>query len=164
VDDLEKRAEIILALGQSAEVMRDYGLAVNFYRHALAHEPTDKTIWFFIHNNLGYSLMQLADFAEAEKFCRAATQIDPGRPNGHKNLGLAFQGQGRSREAAACFVAATQANAADARALGHLEALLAAHPELAAEFGAQLECCRQAVAVAREANAQAEAAWKRPPG
>jgi tetratricopeptide (TPR) repeat protein len=147
-ENLETRAQLIFSLGQTAEKMEDYALAADFYRHALAHEPTDKFHWYFIHNNLGYSLVQLGDFDEAQKFCRAAIQIDPERSNAHKNLGLAYQGQGRDREAAECFVAATQANASDARDLGLLEALLMEHPDLEFDFASQLECCRKAVEVA----------------
>ena len=42
----------------------------------------------------------LGHFAEGEKFCRAAIEINPSRPNGHKNLGIALAGQGQYREAA----------------------------------------------------------------
>jgi protein O-GlcNAc transferase len=159
-EDLEARAQIILTLGQTAEKMRDYAMAVDLYRQALAHEPLNPVHWYFIHNNLGYSLVQLGEFAKAEKYCRAAIQINPNRANGFKNLGLALQGQGRYREAARSFVDATRANAADARSFGHLEALLKDHPELQLEFGPELECCRKAVALVAEKLAQAEAAWQ----
>ena len=44
-------------------------------------------------------------------------EIDPSRPNAHKNLGISLAGQSQYREAAQCFVTATQVNAADPRAL-----------------------------------------------
>ena len=146
--DLERRAQLIFTLGQTAESMGDFGLAADFYRHALAHEPTSKFHWYFVHNNLGYSLVQLGEFVEAQKFCQAAIEIDPERCNAHKNLGLAYRGQGRYREAAECFVAATRANAADTRALGLLETLLNENPSLAPDFAEQLQYCRAAVDVA----------------
>ena len=86
-------------------------MAVGFYQHALAMEPTDPFTDYFIYNNLGYSLVQLSRFAEAEERCRQAIQIDPNRSNGHKDLGLALQGQGRRSEVADAFVKTTQVNA-----------------------------------------------------
>lgn len=158
---LEAKAEIVLALGQTAEKSNDFDLAVRFYRQALSLEPTDAFTWYFIHNNLAYSLNQLGRYADGEVYCRRAIGILPGRQNAHKNLGLALQGQGRYREAAQAFVTATQSNASDARSLGHLETLLTEHPELAFDFVTELECCRKAVALAKEGNAKAEAAWRK---
>jgi hypothetical protein len=62
--------------------------------------------------------------------CRAAIGIDPGRQNGHKNLGVALQGQGRYCDAARSFILATMACPQDGRALGLLEELVAAQPEI----------------------------------
>jgi tetratricopeptide (TPR) repeat protein len=91
-----------------------------------------------------YSLNQLGDFVQGERYCNEATTIDPRRPNAYKNLGLALQGQQRWAEAARCFVQATQVDAADPRSLRHLVELLQAHPEL--DFQSELELCRSAVA------------------
>ena len=159
-DNVDVKAQIILGLGQTAEARRDFVLAVEFYRHALVHEPLDKRCWYFIHNNLGYSLNKLGAFAEAERYCLTAIQINPARPNAFKNLGLALQGQGRYRDAAQCFVKGTQTNAADPRSLGHLEALLKEHPELRLEFTDDLTCCRKAVVVASVDEAKLRALWE----
>lgn len=86
-------------------------MAVGFYQHALAMEPTDPFTDYFSYNHLGYSLVQLSRFAEAEERCRQAILIDPNRSNGHKDLGLALQGQGRLSEVADAFVKTTQVNA-----------------------------------------------------
>ena len=160
VTDLEQRAYLIMSLGQIAERAKDFELAVRFYREAIGMEPCDPFKWYFIHNNLGYSLNQLGRFAEGEFYCRRAIEISPQPPNAHKNLGLALQGQEKYADAARCFVNATQANASDARATGHLEQLLAEHPELRFEFGPLLESCKQAVQIARQ---QVEKALKDPP-
>jgi tetratricopeptide (TPR) repeat protein len=93
------RTSVLRALGQTSEKACDYEMAVGFYRHALAMEPTDPFIDYFVYNNLGYSLIQLSQFAEAEERCRQSIEIDPNRSNAHKNLGLALQGQGRFTEA-----------------------------------------------------------------
>jgi tetratricopeptide (TPR) repeat protein len=109
---LEQKAACVLVMGATAEKKQDFEAAVRFYREALAMEPVRNDVWYFIHNNLGYSLNMLGQFAEGEKFCRAAIEINPFRPNGHKNLGIALAGQGRYREAARCFVTATLAHSA----------------------------------------------------
>jgi tetratricopeptide (TPR) repeat protein len=115
-------------------------------------ESTDPFTDYFVYNNLGYSLVRLGRFLEAEEGCRQAIEIDPQRPNAFKNLGLALQGQGRHAEAAQCFVKATQVNASDARSLRHLESLLADHAELEFEFSQALAACRAAVKIAAEAR------------
>lgn len=153
-NDPERLAACYLAMGQLMEKMKDYLLAARFYRQAFTLEPTDSQNWYFINNNLGFCLNTLGEFGEAEAYCRAATEIDPDRPNAYKNLGLSLQGQGRYAEAVAAFVQAVQANASDARALRHLEALAAEHPEIIAafdDFDGLLQSCRDAVTVAEEA-------------
>jgi tetratricopeptide (TPR) repeat protein len=148
--DLESKANCVLGMGQTMEQVGDYVAAVRYYREALALEPVRTATWYFINNNLGFSLNMLSQFAEGEPFCRRAIEVDPNRPNAHKNLGIALAGQGRSREAVRCFVTATQVNAADARSLRLLEDLLRKHPEIQAEFQAELECCRAAVKLVAE--------------
>jgi len=145
VDNLEAKAQIVLALGQMAEQARDYHLAVSFYRQALSMEPADSWTWYYIQNNLGYSLNQLARYEEGETYCRRAIATDPKFPNAHKNLGLALLGQNRLREAAACFVDATRADARDPRAKDHLSDLLDQHPILLDEFFTALESCKNEV-------------------
>lgn len=161
VSDPELKAQIILALGQTAERARDYPLAVQFYRQGVALEPAAQPNWYFIHNNLGFSLNQLGDFVEGEDCCRRAIAIAPERSNAHKNLGLALVGQGRFREAAETFVKATQVNASDPRSLKHLEDLLAEHPNLVAEFDTALRACREAVRVARVTVDEARQKWEK---
>jgi len=157
VTELEAKAQIVLALGHMAEQAGDYGLAISFYREALSMEPAHSWTWYFIHNNLGYSLNQLRRYDEGETYCRRAIATDPKFPNAHKNLGLALQGQYRLREAAICFVDATRADAADSRSAGHLEELLNDQPELLEEFGPQLEFCRKSV---EEAFAESRRDWQ----
>lgn len=148
--DAESRASCVLTMGQAMEQVHDYPAAVQYYKEALALEPASTFTWYFIHNNLGFSLNQLGQFAEGERYCRQAIEIDASRPNGFKNLGLALQGQGRYANAARCFVTATQVNAADARSFRLLEELLGEHPELAFEFQDEVDCCRKAVEVAAQ--------------
>lgn len=148
--EIEDKAATVLGMGQTMEQVGDYESAVRYYREALAFEPVHTPTWYFIHNNLGFSLNMLERFEEGEKFCRTATEIDGQRPNGFKNLGIALRGQGRFSEAAECFVKATQADASDPRSVRLLEELLEEKPELGFDFGSQLEYCRKAVEVARQ--------------
>lgn len=161
VPDLEMKAQVVLALGQTAEASKDHALAERFYREALSLEPMRTEVWYFIHNNLGYCLNQLGRFAEGERCCRNAIDIDPARANGHKNLGVSLEGQGRFEEAARAYVAATQANAGDGRAFESLKKLLETHAELAAGFARERKLCEVAVRYAAQQRARALEAWKK---
>ena len=155
--ELEQKAACVLAMGATAEKKQDFEAAVRFSREALAMEPMRNDVWYFIHNNLGYSLNMLGQFAEGEKFCHAAIEINPFRPNGHKNLGIALAGQGQYREAAGRFVAATYNNAGDARSFGLLKDLLQRHPELEFDFHRHFARCEEAVKFAAAAIQRARA-------
>ena len=130
VTGVEEKAKVLLGLGQTAERSLNFELAERFYRAGLSLEPTHAWTRYFLRNNLGYSLNQLERYEEGEALCREAIAIDPRRANAHKNLGIALERQGRHAEAARAYIAATDANASDGRAMRHLEALLADHPEL----------------------------------
>ena len=149
VEDREPQAQILMALGQVAEMARDFELAAEFYSQGLVLEPRSRSTCYYLHNNLGFSLNQLGRFREAEPHCWQAIEIDPQRHNAYKNLGISLAAMDRHREAAEFFVRATQRNAWDGRALGHLEDLLEAHPGLQQEFSEKLQECRRAVARSR---------------
>ena len=104
--------------------------AIEYYRGAFCLKPAATQVWYLVNNNLGFCLNVTGRYEEAEGYLMAAIQIDPCRPNAHKNLGLSFQGRGDLVRAAECFIDATRANARDPRAFRHLESLLSAHPEL----------------------------------
>ena len=123
-----------LILGQLMEQIQDYESALTFYSEAHAREAKDKTAWYLINNNLGYCLNQFERFAEAEPYCRSAIKINPDRFNAYKNLGVALEGQGRFGEAALYYHVAVRANAADPRALRHLERVVSEHPEISGEI------------------------------
>ena len=161
-DDAERHGSCCLALGQLAEQRGDYADAVTQYREAFAMEPASRDTWYFIHNNLGYSLNQVSDHQAAMPYLRAALEIDPERPNAYKNLGLSLQALGDLEGAAELFIAATQVNASDARSLGHLESLVDQHPSLLVDvpdLRDRLEACRQAVEVARSQQPDLDAYW-----
>lgn len=163
-DEPEEHARCCLSLGCLMEHIRDYGSAVKYYRQAFGMEPCSTQTWYFIHNNLGFSLNQLGRYDEAIPYLSHALKIDPDRPNAYKNLGLAFVAKGRFAEAAELFVTATQVEASDSRSLAHLESLILAHPGLEVEvpdLRDRLEGCREAVKFARAHQPDLRAAWKR---
>ena len=155
VDDPEKKAGLLLSIGQLMEQMDQYEQAGDFYRQAYALEPENEETWYLINNNLGYCLNRAGEYQEAEGYCRAAIQIDPTRHNAHKNLGVSLGCQGQYWEAAACFITAVQANPHNPRALDHLEQLVESQPWMLGEHPAlsgELEQCRALVAAARQAR------------
>jgi tetratricopeptide (TPR) repeat protein len=132
------KARATMVTATSVERTGDFNFAVALYRRVLAllphREPDDEDPYthFFAHNNLAYSLNQLGSFEEGEVEARAAIAIDPDRFNAHKNLGVALEGQGRFVEAANEYIAAVHADPLEPRSLKHLEALIAARPEVLA--------------------------------
>ena len=143
--DLEVKASCVLALGQTMEQCNDFPAAITFYREAMAMEPMRNDTWYFIHNNLGYCYNQVGQFDEGERCCRSAIQINPFRPNGYKNLGIALAAQGKYREAAISYITATFNHAGDARSFKLLQELIKEHPELAFDFQSQFERCEKSV-------------------
>jgi tetratricopeptide (TPR) repeat protein len=152
LDDQEKCAGAYLSLGQLMEQLEDYASAIQYYSQALSLDPANKVISYLVNNNLGYCLNLEEQPEEAEKYCRVAISINPSRHNAYKNLGRSFEQQGKLLEAAEQYIKATKLNAADSRALGHLENLVAQHPDLLGEFPdilRQLDKCRQATDFAK---------------
>jgi tetratricopeptide (TPR) repeat protein len=143
--DLEDKARCVLAMGATMERVRQYQAAVGFYKQAYGIEPMNINTWYWINNNLGFCLNALGRYEEGQGYCRSATQAMPNRPNAFKNLGISMEGLRKFAEAAKNYIKATQLDAADPRALVHLESLLKKHPQLEIEFGRQAELCRKAV-------------------
>lgn len=125
VDAPIEKEGCLLGMGQVMERSGDYEAAREAYLGAfeLPQEPGE--VWYLLNNNLGYCLNQAGQCQEAERYCRAAIEIDPGRHNAHKNLGIAQQSQGQYADAAKSFMHGTQLCPADPRALAHLEDLIA---------------------------------------
>jgi tetratricopeptide (TPR) repeat protein len=152
ITDLEARARLLLACGPCLETPRFYSEAAAVYREVIRLEPVEHKVWYYAHNNLGYCLNQLSDFASAEICCRAALRIDDHLPNAHKNLGLSLQGQGRLAEAARAFIAGTLAYPGDGRSLVHLRTLVYEHAELLAELPTLDADIRRCVALVEKAK------------
>ena len=127
---LKTKAECYLDLGRLSEQDDNYEDAVRYYSLAFTMpEGRDRT-WYFLNNNLGYSLARLERYAEAEACCRRAIAINPFQYNAHKNLGLSLRGQGQFLDAATSFLIASMSCPGDGRAMTHLEEMLENHQEL----------------------------------
>lgn len=161
-DDPEKVGSGFLALGQLEESRGDYAAAAKHYGQALALEPCSSQTWYFIHNNLGYSLNQLGKHSSALPYLERALQIDPARPNAFKNLGLAHEALDNPQKAAELFIAATQVDASDSRSLDHLLAMMDDNPALEVDIPDlrdRVVACQKAVEVAKEQQPDFDAHW-----
>lgn len=164
LEDPEELAAGYMSLGQLEETKRDYAAASKHYRRALSLEPCSTETWYFIHNNLGYSLYQLGDGISAIPFLRKAIEIDSNRPNAFKNLGLAVESIGEHEQAAELFISATIVDASDGRSLKHLDELLEAQPILEIDFPdlrKRVEECRKMVEFASQQQPNLAAEWAR---
>jgi len=147
-DDAEEQASYYFNLGGRAEQEGRYEAAIEHYRKGLTFRPTEKFAAYFLHNNLAYCLNLRGEHVEAERLCRLAIEIDSGRANAFKNLGISLAGQNDLLGAAWAWIEATRVDARDPRAFHLLEKLLADHPELVSQFPGilnELEECKKAV-------------------
>ena len=142
------KASCLVVMGLAREKARDFKAAVEAYSRAFEMPQERNETWYWLNNNLAYCLNMEHRYEEAERHCRAAIKIDPGRHNAHKNLGIALQGLERYAAAAKSFLRATRLCPADVRARDLLEELLVAHAEVLEEnpgILAQLNDCHEAV-------------------
>jgi Flp pilus assembly protein TadD len=124
LEDPGEKAECLLRMGQVMEEAQSYEPALKAYLRAFDLPQGSNDVWYFLNNNAGYCLNRLGDHRKAERYCRAAIEINPARHNAHKNLGIALQNQGKHVEAARSYIKATKMNPLDSRALDHLKQLL----------------------------------------
>jgi len=129
-----EKTACLLNMGNAMEQLSDYQAALEAYSRAFELPQEQNENWYFLNNNFGYCLNQVGKYQEAEKYCRAAMDIEPGRHNAWKNLGIALQGQGLYAEAAKNLIHATKLCPIDCRALAHLEDLIAGHREILEEI------------------------------
>ena len=132
VEDPEEKAGLLLGRGCDCEKRRDFETAAGCYAKGLPLEPTNSKVNYYLHNNLGFCLLQDGDYERAEVYCRSAIRIAPGRHNAHKNLGLSLQGQGEYEGAARSLLEAAELRREAGRALRHLRMLADEYPEVVA--------------------------------
>jgi tetratricopeptide (TPR) repeat protein len=132
-DNTEHKAHGHLTLGQIATDEQRFEIALRHFAAALELGPRRKKVVYVLENNMGYCLNLLGRYADGEKHCRKAIEINWTRASGYRNLGLSLQGQGQLVSAAWAFVEAVKADMLDRRARALLEKLLAEHPSMAAQ-------------------------------
>ena len=130
----DAKAFCYLGLGQIAEVRSQFEAAVDFYTRGLTFRTNNKQVKYLLHNNTGYCLNVQGMYRPAETYCRLAIEIDSGRANAFKNLGISLWGQNKLIGAAWAYMEATKADATDPRASHLLEQLLRDHPEIKAQL------------------------------
>lgn len=159
-NDPEEKAFCSLSMGQTLEQMQRFEEATARYLEGLKLDPTDAKVAYLLHNNVGFCLNHAKRFSDAENYCRKAIEINPNRHNAHKNLGISLEGQGQPADAVHAYIAAIRTNAADPRALMHLENLVTSRPELAQaipDLHQQLEGARHAVQLIQRLRFEAPA-------
>ncbi len=83
--------QALAAAAQAAEEIKDYlTKAIEVYLRAIMLRPGD----FDSHLNIAVCYFQLGHVAEAERYCRAAIEIDPDNAMAHANLGTIKEVQG----------------------------------------------------------------------
>ena len=120
-----------LALGQIATDEGSLQVALEHFAAALDLSPDNRNIAYVLHNNMGYCLNQTGRFAEAERYCRAAINLEWTRASAYRNLGVSFEGQGMIFAAMWALVEAIKAESSDRRARTILQALVGNKPEIA---------------------------------
>jgi len=126
----EQSAHCHLALGQIATDEQRFDTALKHFTSALELAPKKRKVLYVLHNNIGYCFNKLGRFAEGEKHCRTAIDIDWTRASGYRNLGLTLHGQGNIIGAAWALSEAVKTDAADNRARLLLEKLIASNPSI----------------------------------
>ena len=129
----ENTAHCHLALGQIATDEKRFAVALEHFNSALALRPDKRKVKYVLHNNIGFCLNQLNRHVEAEKYCRAAIEIDWTRASAFRNLGISLKGQGNLIGAAWVLVEAINADPADSRAREIVEHLVKSNPDLAVQ-------------------------------
>ena len=127
----EQSAHCHLALGQIATDEKRLDQALKHFTAALDLAPKKRKVGYVLHNNIGYCLNSLGRFAEGEKYCRTAIELDWARASAYRNLGISLQGQGDLIGATWALAEAVKVDAADDRARLLLDKLLATHPKIA---------------------------------
>ncbi len=129
-DGSEEQAFCYMGLGQISEQNGQSALAIQYYTQGLKLRPKTKLVAYYLHNNIGCCLNAERKYQDGEWFCRAAIEIDSGRANALKNLGISLQGQGDIVGAAWAYAEASRVDPSDARTLRLLRRVVAEAPKI----------------------------------
>ncbi len=108
----------------------DYQGAFWLYEGCFKFKTDRSDVKYFRLNNLGFCLLYLRKFREAEPCLRSATELQPKLYNAWKNLGISLEHQGKAEDAAKCYIQAINLSNAEGRSLKHLLRLISRHQEL----------------------------------
>lgn len=126
----EQKAYCHLTLGQIATDEQQLETALDHFRTALGLNPKQKKIAYVLHNNTAYCLNTLQSYAEGERHCLLAIEINWTRASAYRNLGVSLRGQGKIVEAVWALVEATKLDVSDERARVLLRKLVEENPEV----------------------------------
>jgi tetratricopeptide (TPR) repeat protein len=148
----DERCEALFLVAHTMQFAQDWELAIGFYVEARECGTRKEAYPYFIENNIGYCLIQLGRFAEAQECLKRAIGMAPAYPHAHRNLGVSYEGLQHFSEAASAYVDAIRADAADPSALQLLTKLIVRHPGVLkriSDLEEQVIRCRAAVAYAQ---------------
>ncbi|MBF0490947.1 MAG: tetratricopeptide repeat protein [Candidatus Omnitrophica bacterium] len=136
-------ADLWVWVGKNSENKEDFEAALNAYLESIKIGSDNRYLQYWQHNNAGFCFLMQKNFAEAEKHCRIALEIDErtwveverryGSPlnwNAFKNLGAVMEYTGRYHEAASYYTVSIKLSRGIERAVLHLRRLMQRHPEL----------------------------------
>jgi tetratricopeptide (TPR) repeat protein len=126
----EQKAHCHLTLGQIATDEQHFESALEHFRTALGLNPKQKKIAYVLHNNTAYCLNTLQSYAEGERHCLLAIEINWTRASAYRNLGVSLSGQGKIVEAVWALAEATKMDVSDERARLLLRKLIEENPDV----------------------------------
>ena len=126
----EQKAHCHLTLGQIATDEQHFEVALKHFKTALGLNPKQKKIVYVLHNNTAYCLNMLHCYAEGERHCRLAIEVNWTRASGYRNLGVSLKGQTRIVEAVWALVEAAKLDVADERARLLLRKVIEENPDV----------------------------------
>jgi tetratricopeptide (TPR) repeat protein len=129
----EQKAHCHLTLGQIATDEQRFEAALGHFKTALRLQPEQKKIAYVLQNNTAYCLNMLGCYAEGERHCRMAIEINWTRASGYRNLGVSLKGQGKILEAVWALVEAAKLDVSDERARLMLRTLIEENSNLAVQ-------------------------------
>ena len=124
----EQKAHCHLTLGQIATDEQHFEAALKHFKIALGLNPKQKKIVYVLHNNTAYCLNMLHCYAEGERHCRLAIEVNWTRASGYRNLGVSLKGQAKLVEAVWALVEAAKLDVSDERARLLLRKLIEENP------------------------------------
>jgi tetratricopeptide (TPR) repeat protein len=126
----EQKAHCHLTLGQIATDEQQFEVALKHFKTALGLNPKQKKIVYVLHNNTAYCLNMIHCYAEGERHCRLAIEVNWTRASGYRNLGVSLKGQTRIVEAVWALVEAAKLDVADERARLLLRKVIEENPDV----------------------------------